>query len=74
MMCCRTYLRAHWLTDTFESVLVASGIALILWYLFTPALRRERHLPLISRPARARSAESADARLSAGPGDPGHRR
>ena len=23
MMCCRTYLRAHWLTDTFESVLVA---------------------------------------------------
>ena len=29
MMCCRTYLRAHWLTDTFESVLVASGIALV---------------------------------------------
>jgi len=25
MMGCRTYLRAHWLTDTFESVLVASG-------------------------------------------------
>jgi hypothetical protein len=25
MMCCRTYLHAHWLTDTFESVLVASG-------------------------------------------------
>jgi undecaprenyl-diphosphatase len=45
MMCCRTYLRAHWLTDTFESVLVASGIALVLWYLFTPALRREQRIP-----------------------------
>ncbi len=42
MICCRTYLRAHWLSDTFESVLVASGIALVLWYLFTPALRREQ--------------------------------
>jgi membrane-associated phospholipid phosphatase len=44
MMCCRTYLRAHWLTDTFESVLVASGIALVLWYLFAPALRREHQM------------------------------
>lgn len=50
MMCCRTYLRAHWLTDTFESVLVASGIALVLWYLFTPVLRREQRIPLLSRP------------------------
>lgn len=40
MMCCRTYLRAHWLTDTFESVLVASGIAFVLWWLFTPVLAR----------------------------------
>jgi membrane-associated phospholipid phosphatase len=50
MMCCRTYLRAHWLTDTFESVLVASGIALVLWYLFTPALRREQRIRLLPRP------------------------
>jgi membrane-associated phospholipid phosphatase len=42
MMCCRTYLRAHWLTDTFESVVVAAGIALVLWFLFTLALRRPR--------------------------------
>src|SRR6266568_9405435 len=40
MMCCRTYLRAHWLTDTFESVAVAAGIVLVLWWLFTPALLR----------------------------------
>ncbi len=42
MMCCRTYLRAHWLTDTFEGVALASGIALVLWSLFTPALSRDR--------------------------------
>ncbi len=58
MMCCRTYLRAHWLTDTFESVLVASGIALVLWYLFTPVLRREQRIPLRSRPSRTGSRES----------------
>ncbi len=58
MMCCRTYLRAHWLTDTFESVLVASGIALVLWYLFTPVLRREQRIPLLSRPSRTGSRES----------------
>lgn len=42
MMCCRTYLRAHWLTDTFEGVAVASGIVLVLWWRFAPALARER--------------------------------
>ena len=49
MMFCRTYLRAHWLTDTFESVLVASGIALVLWWIFTPVLARDRHEPLTRR-------------------------
>ena len=42
MICCRTYLRAHWLTDTFESVLVGSGIALVLRSLFAPVLLREQ--------------------------------
>jgi membrane-associated phospholipid phosphatase len=49
MMCCRTYLRAHWLTDTFESVLVGSGIALVLWSLFTPVLLRDQRIPLTRR-------------------------
>ena len=49
MMCCRTYLRAHWLTDTFESVLVASGVALVLWFAFAPVLRREQRIPLTRR-------------------------
>jgi undecaprenyl-diphosphatase len=42
MMGFRTYLRAHWLTDTFESVALASGIVLVLWWWFGPALARER--------------------------------
>ncbi len=42
MMCCRTYLRAHWLSDTFESVAVAAEIALVLWSLFTPVLLRDQ--------------------------------
>ena len=49
IMCCRTYLRAHWLTDTFEGVLVGSGIALVLWWFFTPLLARDRQKPLIRR-------------------------
>ena len=46
MMCCRTYLRAHWLTDTFESVVVGSGIVLVLWWSFALLLARDRQLPL----------------------------
>lgn len=42
MMACRTYLRAHWLTDTFESAGIAGAIvALLSWY-FSPVLARER--------------------------------
>jgi len=39
---CRTYLRAHWLTDTFESVAIAGGIAPALWWWFGPMLAREQ--------------------------------
>jgi len=49
IMCCRTYLRAHWLTDTFESVAVASGIALVLCWFFSPLLARDRQIPLTRR-------------------------
>lgn len=31
MMWCRTYLGAHWLSDTFESILVASGMVMVGW-------------------------------------------
>lgn len=39
---CRTYLHAHWLTDTAESVLVATGIVVTLWWYFAPMLEGER--------------------------------
>jgi undecaprenyl-diphosphatase len=42
MVLTRTYLRAHWLSDTFGSVLVAAGIALLLWWCFAPKLAAER--------------------------------
>jgi membrane-associated phospholipid phosphatase/SAM-dependent methyltransferase len=42
MMACRTYLRAHWLTDTFESVAVAGAIMALLYWYFSPLVARER--------------------------------
>ncbi len=48
MMYCRTYLAAHWLSDTVEGVLVGAGLGLLLWWIFTPALAADR-----GRPARA---------------------
>jgi membrane-associated phospholipid phosphatase len=42
MMFARTYLAAHWLSDTVESVLIAGGLGLALWWIFEPALARER--------------------------------
>lgn len=45
MLACRTYLRAHWLTDTFESLLVGTGIVAVLWWYFAPMLEDERAAP-----------------------------
>jgi membrane-associated phospholipid phosphatase len=45
MVYCRTYLAAHWLSDTVESLPVAAGLGLVLWWLFEPLLcgdRRDR--------------------------------
>ncbi len=52
MMFCRTYLAAHWLSDTVEGALVGSGVGLLLWWIFTPALARDRGRPFrLPRPA-----------------------
>jgi len=48
MILTRTYLRAHWLSDTFEGVAVGAGLALLLWWWFTPKLAAERRRPLDS--------------------------
>jgi undecaprenyl-diphosphatase len=40
MIWCRTYLGVHWLSDTLESILVASGIVLALWAVLGPRIER----------------------------------
>jgi len=45
MILARTYLRAHWLSDTFGSVSVGAGLALLLWWWFAPKLAAERRGP-----------------------------
>jgi membrane-associated phospholipid phosphatase len=42
MMLVRTYLAAHWLTDTFEGLAVGAGVALVLWWIFEPWLASDR--------------------------------
>jgi membrane-associated phospholipid phosphatase len=37
----RTYLGAHWLTDTIGGVLLGAGIAVLIWAPFAQRLRRE---------------------------------
>ncbi|PZQ89595.1 MAG: hypothetical protein DI534_07255 [Leifsonia xyli] len=37
----RTYLGAHWLTDTLGGALLGAGVALLVWCLLLPRLRRE---------------------------------
>lgn len=46
MMFGRTYLAAHWLSDTLESLPIAAGLGLILWWIFDPMLRDDRGLAL----------------------------
>ena len=38
----RTYLGAHWISDTIGGLLVGAGVALVLWAVFAAPLERER--------------------------------
>jgi undecaprenyl-diphosphatase len=60
MMYCRTYLAAHWLSDTVEGVLVSGGMGLLLWWVFEPALAGDRGRPL-RLPWRAGPGDGAGA-------------
>ena len=42
----RTYLAAHWLSDTVEGLLIGAGLGLILWWIFDPLLDHDRGRPL----------------------------
>jgi membrane-associated phospholipid phosphatase len=57
MMFGRTYLAAHWLSDTLESLLIGAGIGLILWWIFDPILDHDRGRPL--RPGGSRASRPA---------------
>lgn len=38
----RTYLGAHWLTDTLGGILVGAGVAILVWAVFAPRLDDRR--------------------------------
>ena len=58
----RTYLGAHWLSDTLGGLLVGAGMALVLWAAFATQLERER-LAWIDRVSR-RNAARAQAHVT----------
>jgi undecaprenyl-diphosphatase len=45
MMLSRTYLGAHWVSDTIGGVLVGAGMAVIVWAPFAERLYREHRMP-----------------------------
>ena len=54
MMASRTYLGAHWLSDTVGGLLLGAGVAVLLWAPFASRLYRERDG--VHRPVWIRSA------------------
>ena len=58
----RTYLGAHWLSDTLGGLLVGAGAALVLWAVFATQLERER-LAWIARVSK-RNAARAQAHVT----------
>lgn len=53
----RTYLGAHWATDTIGGALAGVAVSLGVWAVFAPQIRREREQPSL----RKRSADSVAA-------------
>ena len=59
----RTYLGAHWLTDTIGGALIGAGVALLVWTLFAQKLERER----LARASRISEENSARAQAHVTP-------
>lgn len=59
----RTYLGAHWLSDTLGGFLVGAGVALVLWAVFAAVLERER----LARLARISALNAARAQAHVTP-------
>ncbi len=56
----RTYLGAHWVTDTVGGTLIGAGVAAIVWAAFAAILRDERVRPRIA----GTKADTRDAQLT----------
>ncbi|MFD5511844.1 phosphatase PAP2 family protein [Streptomyces sp. NPDC059761] len=54
MMWSRTWLHAHWLSDTLAGAAAGAGAALLAWWSFSPALAREHDGRARSAPAQTR--------------------
>ncbi|WP_051696295.1 phosphatase PAP2 family protein [Streptomyces sp. NRRL S-244] len=54
MMWSRTWLHAHWLSDTVAGAAAGAGAALLAWWAFSPALAREHGGRARSAPAETR--------------------
>ena len=58
MLLSRTYLGAHWLTDTFGGLLLGAGVAIVLWAPVAAKLAGERELAARRRLERQRQKEA----------------
>ncbi|MGA7206022.1 MAG: phosphatase PAP2 family protein [Specibacter sp.] len=58
MMWSRTFVAAHWLSDTFAGTVLGTGAALLLWWLFTPLLARDDARRASRRATRTRRTQT----------------